>query len=512
MLSVSAPRPRRHPPVFWWWLAASYALWEIVWEVLTPPRRVLCAGAPISHPVGPVRRTAAALAEMAADVLFLAGPFLLVVIALYVTGRDNARVHLMAAVLGFGLVALPEALAVAGEVLRPPAEPSPGCLPEPAPFRVLPVVLSWVVSPLTMVMLAGAAGLRVRPDRGSVLRLCAALGVIAIAVPAVRILPERLAAPPVADDGTSRYALIAAGYLETVNLDTGRVAHEYLPYLGRRTTQINAVAAGRDPGDYVVSVTLRQGRDSWSPRGFVSRIHRLTVDADGQAKLGQALSGKLNGSVDRIVLSPEGRVAYSRRTEGRDRKQATYVGVLGPGVEWRVAAHGFYWKDAHTLVLPDDIHFTGVTHPPKPESVKAWEGAIDVRTPASGPSPAALLVRAPRENGSHTLPHPLPDGRTLRVRKGSYEQPSELHLYEGDRKVTTVLTLTCGEIVSMALDRSGRHLLVGKDNENEPTAGNRPCGGKNHELLRVGLTPTAAGAFPHRVVWRGDTYAGGFAW
>ncbi|TMR15802.1 hypothetical protein ETD86_26425 [Nonomuraea turkmeniaca] len=135
-----------------------------------------------------------------------------------------------------------------------------------------------------------------------------------------------------------------------------------------------------------------------------------------------------------------------------------------------------------------------------------------MRLPASDPPAAAVLVRAPRDSGSHTLPHPLPDGRTLRVRQGSYEQPSELLLYDGDRKVATVLTLSCGEIVSMALDRSGRHLLVGKDNENDSAAGNRPCGGKNHELLRVGLAPTAAGAFPHRVVWRGDTYVGGFTW
>lgn len=512
MLSVSTLGPRRRHPVFWWWLAASYALWEIIWEVLTPPRRVTCAGPPILHPVGPVRRTAAEVAEVVAGVLYLAGPFLLMMIALFVARRDNARVHLTAAVLGFGLVALPEALAVAAEVLRPPMEPPPGCLPDPAPFRVLPVVLAWVVSPLTMILFAGAAGTRVRPDRSSVLRLVAALGMIVLVVQAVRILPERLAAPPVADDGTPRYALLTGGYLETVNLDTGRTAHGYMPYLGRRMTQIEAVAATREPGEYVVSVTLRQGQDTWSPRGFVSRIHRLRVDADGQAKLGQALSGRLNGSVDRIVVSPEGRIAYSRRTEDRDHNQTSYVGVLAPDVEWRAAAYGFYWRDAHTLVLPADIHFTGVTYPPKPELVKAWEGALDVRLPASDPSAAAVLIRAPRDNGSHTLPHPLPDGRTLRVRQGSYEQPSELLLYDGDRKVATVLALSCGEIVSMALDRSGRHLLVGKDNENDSVAGNRPCGGKNYELLRVGLTPTAAGAFPHRVVWRGGTYVGGFTW
>ncbi len=512
MLSVSTLGPQRRHPVFWWWLAASYALWEVIWEVLTPPRRVMCAGPPILNPVGPVRRTVAEVAEAAAGVLYLAGPFLLAMIALFVARRDDARVHLMAAVLGFGLVASPEVLAVAAEVLRPPAEPPPGCLPDPAPFRVLPVVLSWVISPLTMILLAGAAGTRVRPDRGSVLRLVAALGVIVLVVQAVRILPERLAEPPVADDGTPRYALLPGGHLETVNLETGRIAHEYMPYLGRGITQIKAVAATREPGEYVVSVTLRRGQDTWSPRGVVSRVHRLTVDADGQAKLGTALSGKLNGSVDRIVVSPEGRIAYSRRTEDRDHNQTTYVGVLDPDVEWRAAAYGFYWRDAHTLVLPDDIHFTGVTYPPKPELVKAWEGALDVRLPASDPPAAAVLVGAPRDNGSHTLPHPLPDGRTLRVRQGSYEQPSELLLYDGDRKVATVLTLSCGEIVSMALDRSGRHLLVGKDNENDSAAGNRPCGGKNHELLRVGLTPTAAGAFPHRVVWRGDTYVGGFTW
>ncbi len=75
-----------------------------------------------------------------------------------------------------------------------------------------------------------------------------------------------------------------------------------------------------------------------------------------------------------------------------------------------------------------------------------------------------------------------------------------------------MLSLSCGEIVSMALDRSGRHLLAGKDNESDWVAGNRPCGGAEHELLRVGLTPAAGGAYPHRVVWRGGGYVGGFAW
>ncbi|MFI6294618.1 hypothetical protein ACIBEJ_23715 [Nonomuraea sp. NPDC050790] len=586
---MSTLGPRQ--PLFWWWLAATYALWEIVREVLTPRRRVLCAGQPIVEPVGALRRTAAEIAQMLSDVLYVAGPFLLATIALFLARRAQPRVrltaavhaeprvHLMAAVLGFGLVALPEALAIAADVLKPPAEPPPGCLPDPAPFRILPIALSWLISPLTMIMFAGAAGTRVRPDLGSILRLVAALAVLALAVQAVRILPERLAPPPIADDGTPRYALLATGSLETVDLETGRVAHDYWPRMGRRLANIQAVAATGKPGEYVVSVTLRQGRDTWSPRGVISRLHRLTVDADGQAKLGKALSGRLTGNVDRIRVSPTGRVAYSRKTESRDHQTTTYAGVLNPdaltsdapapatltphvlnpdtptpdtptpnapttgaptpnaltpnafapdspapdtpaadvlkadvltrGVEWRVPSYGFYWRDGHTLVLPDDIHFTGVTSPPKPELVKSWEGALDVRKPASEP---AGLVRAPRESGSHTLPHPLPDGRTLRVRQGSYEQPSELLLYDGARKVATVLSLKCGEIVSMAADPSGRHLLVGKDNENDSAAGNRPCGGTGHELLRVALTPAATGAFPHKVVWRGGTYPHDITW
>ncbi|MGW3346556.1 hypothetical protein ACWDA3_24855 [Nonomuraea rubra] len=492
-------------------MAASYALWQIGWEVLAPARRFACAGSPLSNSARSVRRAAAEAAELVAAVLYLAGPFLLAVIALYVARRGHTRVHVMAVAAGFGLVALPEALAVAGELLGPPAEPSPGCPPDPGPFRALPMALAWVVSALALIMLAGA-GTRGRPGRGEVLRLVAALGVIVLVVQAVRLLPGRPAAPPVAADGTPRYALLPGLHLETVNLDTGRVAHQYLPEQRGRITQIRAVAATPQPGEYVVSVTLRQGRDDWSPRGSVSRIHRLTVDADGRAKLGRALSGRLNGDVGRIAVSPGGRVAYSRSTEDRDHNRTAYVGVLGPAAEWQTSPSGFYWRDAHTLVLPDDLHFTGVTYPPKPELVKSWEGGLDVRRPASNPPAAAVLVRAPRNSGSFTLPHPLPDGRTLRVHPGSYEQPSELVLYDGDRKVATVLSLSCGEILSMAVDRSGRHLLVGKDNENGEAAGNRPCGGKDHEVLRVGLTPAAGGAFPHRVVWRGDTYPGGLTW
>ncbi|MEV4170687.1 hypothetical protein [Nonomuraea sp. NPDC049709] len=510
MLSVPIRGPRRAQPVFWWWLAAAYALWELVLPLLDPPRRIVCAGMPTVHRVGPARRAAADVAEVIGDAVYLAGPFLLAAIAVFVARHDGARVPLRVAALGFGLLALPEVLVVVEELLAPPAEPPPGCLPEPTPaaFRILSITLSWVVSPLTLVLPAGAAGTRIRPDRGSVVRLVAAAVAVVLLVPAVRVLPEWLAGPPLADDGTPRYAVLGNGMPETVDLVTGRIADEYLPYLGKRVAQVQAVAATRQPGEYVASVRLARGPDEWSPRGHVSRLHRLTVDADGKAKLGESLTGRLTGIVDRLAVSREGRVAYARRTEGRDRQEQSYAGVLGPRREWPAKTYGLYWRDAHTLALPDDLHVTPLTPGSATGPFEWWEAGIDVRLPPSDPRSTAARVPAPREDGAHTLPLPLPDGRTLRVRHGSYEQRSQLLLYEGDRTVATVLTLDCGDIVSLAVEPSGRHVLIGKDNENDQVAGHNPCGGRDYELLRVSL----AAGFRQEVVWRGDSSVHGLTW
>ncbi|MFI6738498.1 hypothetical protein ACIBI9_36715 [Nonomuraea sp. NPDC050451] len=509
VLSVPIRGPQRVQPVFWWWLAAAYALWEIVLPVLVPPRRIMCGGMPIVHRVSPARRAAADVAEVIGDSLYLAGPFLLAMIAVFAARSDGARVPLRVAALGFGLLALPEALVVAEDLLAPPMEPPPGCLPErepePAVLRILSIALSWVVSPLTVVLLAG---LHVRPDRGSVLRLVAAIVVVVLLVQAVRILPERPVGPPPADDGTPRYAVLGNGMPTTVDLVTGRIAHEYVPHLGTRVAQLQAVAATRRPGEYVAGVRLERGPDEWSTRGFVSRLHRLTVDADGQAKLGEALSGRLTGVVGRVTVSPEGRIAYALSAEGHDNQTQSYAGVLAPHREWPAKAHGLYWRDAHTLALPDDLGTTPLTPGSATGPFQWWEAAIDVRLPPSDPRSTAGRVPAPREAGSHTLPLPLPGGRTLRVRHGSYAERSQLLLYEGERKVATVLTLGCGDIVSLAADPSGRHVLLGKDNENDPTAGNNPCGGASYELLRLSLAP----GFNHKVVWRGESSVHELTW
>jgi hypothetical protein len=465
---------------------------------------------PIMHPVSDARRAAADVAAVIGDVLYSAAPFLLVMIAVFAARQHGARVPLGVAALGLGILALPEALVVVEELLAPPGGPPPGCLPEPPPvlFRILSIALSWIVSPLPLVLLAGMAGAHVRPDRGSVLRLTAAIAVVALLVPAVRILPEWLAGPPVAGDGTPRYAVLGNGMLETVDLPTGRIAHTYMPYLGRRVAQVQEVAATRQPGEYVVSVRLVSGQEEWSPRGVVSRLHRLTVDTDGQAKLGEALTGRLTGMVNHVVVSPAGRIAYTRQTEGRDRQRKSYAGVLDPHREWPTKSSGLYWRDAHTLALPDDLGVTPITPGSATGPFEWWEAAIDVRLPPSDPRSTKGRVPAPREAGGHTLPHPLPEGRTLRVRHGGDEEKSQVLLYEGDRKVATVLTLDCGDVVSLAADPSGRHVLIGKDNQNESVAGYRPCGGTSYELLRLSL----ATGFPHKVVWRGETSVHGLTW
>ncbi|RBQ15003.1 hypothetical protein DP939_38115 [Spongiactinospora rosea] len=497
-------------PEFWWWVAAAYALWEPVGEMLWPPRWVWCAGSREFHPVGPVREAVAEVAERIGDEVWAAGPFLLIVIAVFVRRHQGVRVPLWIAVLGFGLILLPDVLLAVEELLDPPPSPPPGCLPEPRPLwiRVPSIALSWVLSPLTPALLAGMAGAGVRPDRGALWRLGAATVVVLLLAQAARVVPAWLAGPPVADDGTPRYAVLANGWPETLDLSTGRTVHDGPLLPGRGRAPLQAVAATGRPGEYVASVEVRSGRDDWSPRGVISRLHRLTVDAGGRGKLGEALTGRLKGAIDRIVVSPEGRVGYARSTEDRDRQQRSYAGVLGPHREWPAKSYRLYWRDAHTLALPDELGVTSFVPGSPTGPYFWWEAAIDVRLPPSDPRSLKGRVLAPQEAGAHTLPLPLPGGRTLRVRGGGYQDPSQVLLYEGARKVATVLTLPCGDVISMAADPTGRNVLVGKDNGNGRGAGERPCGGTNFEVLRLGLTP----GYPHRTVWRGASSVHDLTW
>ncbi|MDA0637564.1 hypothetical protein OUY22_29510 [Nonomuraea sp. MCN248] len=494
MSDLSRQRPYA---VFWWALAAGAFVWEFVRPLLSPPKRIMCAvRAPVAVPER--RRTAADVAEYAGVLLVDAGPFLLAGLMVLAV-RHGA--HTRAAGLALGVLLAPEALFVLEESLRPPAEPTPGCLPEPSPYRPFLVALHWITSPAALVVLAGIAGARTRPDRGSLWRLAAAVAAVLAAVPLLPLVPplaDRLAGPALSAYGTPRYALAGGGFAHVLDLDQGRVEPAEL-YVGRRVAVVQALAPAGEPGHYYASVVSHG--EAWathySPRGSTSRLHRLRVNAQGDVELGEPVSGRMRGIVHDLAVSPRGRIAYVRNAHvAGDDKQ--FTGVLGPRREWQVQGHSLYWLDEHRLALPGEPQVAGL------------QTALDTRLPP-GDRRALGRAVAPRDGwNTHVLP--LPDGRTLRASGRS------VAIFDGAAPVRTVLTLTCGEVDGMALAPGGRHVLVrGYDASTmphpmtgetpTPDPAKAPCGVTMYELIRADLD-----AGSHTVVWRGDSAGGDLAW
>ncbi|MGI5270945.1 hypothetical protein ACQEUU_17450 [Nonomuraea sp. CA-218870] len=488
---------RRRPyAVFWWALAAGAFVWEFVRPLLFPPRTILC---PVQGPV-PVpepRRTAADVAEHAGVLLVDAGPFLLAGLMVLAV-RHGA--HTRAAGLALGVLLAPEALFFLEELLRPPAEPMPGCLPEPSPYRPALVALHWVTSPAALVVLAGIAGARVRPDRGSLWRLAAAVAAVLVAVPLLPLVPalvDRLAGPALSADGAPRYALAGGGLVHVLDLERGRVEPAQL-YVGRRVAVVRALVPAGEPGHYYASVVSHG--EAWathySPRGSTSRLYRLRVDADGAAELGQPVSGRMKGIVHDLAVSPGGRIAYVRSAHvaGDD---TWFTGVLGPRREWRVQGHSLHWLDQHRLALPSEPQANGET-------------VLDTRLPSADRRALGRAAAPGDEWKAHVLR--LPDGRALRASGRS------VALFDGATQVRTVLTLACGEVDGMALASGGRHVLVrGYDASTmphpmtgetpTPDPARAPCGVTMYELIRADLDTGS-----HTVVWRGDNAGGDLAW
>lgn len=442
---------------FFWWAAALLSLWELlVVPMLAERKRVVCYSA------GPLQFTQPGPAAEAAEFVgawFTVLQPLLLAVAAYWAIKSKGR--LAASGLGLAFALLPAALAEAEEFFSPDKpllwqECLAEQLTQPS-FAVPRLVLAWLISPATMVVLAGIAHAGSRP-RLTDLRNA---GVAAAAILLAALAPGVLIGLPTNDDGTPRYALAGGwGRPYVLDLETGKPVSR-VPGATRVFGGHDLIARDTEPGQYVAAFT--------SPTGRYFRLYRLTMGADGRVTVGERLTPTLEGTVNGLAISAKGRIAYSRMTD-----EGNFVGTLER--EWPASGHGLQWLDTRTLALPS-------------HSVPARTLAVlDVGTGA------IRDIAAPAE---HEFTRPLlalAGGRQVRA----LGWPTRtIVLHEGTRPVRTVLALDCGHIESMALAPTGRHLLVGVDREAEemdrtPLAGLPPCGGPASQLLRIDLESGAA--------------------
>ncbi|GAA0385838.1 hypothetical protein Acor_26760 [Acrocarpospora corrugata] len=447
--------------VFW-----SAAVGLSVWELLVEPmfaevRTVVCSG---GVPFDMARPSLLAeAAEFLGERLALLQPILLALVALWAV---RSRVRIGPAALGLAVAVLPAALAEAGNLLSP--EPPfwwRECLEaqlSPPSFAVPRLVLAWLVSPATMVLLAGIARAGIRP-RLTDLRNA---GIAVVVVGLVALLPGVLSGLPVNADGTPRYVVAGGGIPYVLDLESGEPVSR-LPRATRTYAQASVIVRDAEPGHYVAAFS--------SPLGRYFRLYRMTMGADGRITVGERLTPTLEGMANGLAVSAEGRVAYARMTD-----TASFVGTLER--EWPFSGYGLQWLNAGTLALPSHSVPASTL-----ATLDVGTGVIrDVAAPVEHEFTRPLLV--------------LPGGRQLRV----LGWPARtLVLHEGTRLVRKVLTLDCGHIESLALAPTGRHLLVGVDREAEemdrsPLAGLPPCGGAAAQLLRLDLESGETQVVPGR--------------
>ncbi len=468
---------------FFWWAAVALALWELLVDPLfTETVMVYCTSA-ISLDF-PRPTPAAQVAGFLRDWVGLLEPVLLALTAVWairslprsaaalppgpgnpVSAAVPARgATLLPAALGLTVALLPAALAEAQDLLS--ADPPFAwrmCLEEqiPTPSFVVPrLILSGLLSPAALVRLAALAGASGRPRLTDVRNAALASAAVVLAM----ILPGVLAGPPANADGTPRYVVAGEGQPYVLDLETGEPVSLLRPAT-RHYAQYDLVVRDTEPGHYVAAIS--------SLAGEYFRLYRLSMDADGRITVGERLTPTLKGLANGLTVSPEGHVAYGRITDG-----AEYAGTVER--EWPVSGYRLQWLDARTLLLP--------SHSAPGNTV----AVLDVRTGA------IREIAAPAVQ-EHTRPVlPLPGGRQLRA---TGWPTRTLLLHEGTRLVRKVFAVGCGHIESLALDPTGRHVLVGLDREAEemdrsPLAALPPCGGDPAQLLRLDLETGATRLVP----------------
>ncbi|GGO71956.1 hypothetical protein [Nonomuraea cavernae] len=446
---------------FFWSAAVALSLWELLAEPLFAETvMVTCSSAgPLEWPQ-PV--PAAQVAGFLGDWLGRLQPVLLALTAFWaIRSRPRGGPYAgrggfpLPATLGLALALLPAALVEAEDRL---SADMPFMWQEclnaqmTTPSFVVPrLILAWLLSPTTMVLLAGIVGAGIRPR---LTELRATVLAVAAAVLAV-FLPAALIGLPVNADGTPRYAVAGAGRPYVLDLETGEPV-SLLPQATRTYFQYDLVVRDTEPGRYVAALTSLSGRHF--------RLYRLSMGDDGRITVGERLTPTLEGTVNGLAVSTEGRIAYGRITD-----DARFAGTLER--EWPVSGYRLQWLDTRVLALPEHSVPAGVL------------ATLDVGTGAIGE------VAAPPEHEFTRPILPLPGGRQLRA----LGWPTRtLVLHEGTRLVRKVLTVDCGHIESLALDPTGRHALVGVDREaaemdRSPLAGLPPCGGARSQLLRLDL-------------------------
>ncbi|MFI7450603.1 hypothetical protein ACIBQX_24120 [Nonomuraea sp. NPDC049714] len=437
-----------------WSAAVALSLWELLVEPLFAETvMITCSSAgPLDWPQ-PV--PAAQVAGFLGDWLARLQPVLLALAAFWAIRSRPGGGSSLPATLGLTVALLPAAVAEAEERLSPDMpfmwQECMHAQVAPPSFVVPRVILAWLLSPATMVLLAGIAGAGIRPRPAELRAAGLAVAGVLLAV----FLPAALIGLPVNADGTPRYAVAGMGRPYVLDLDSGEPM-SLLPQATRTYAQYDLIVRDTEPGHYVAALS--------DPSGRHFRLYRLSMGEDGRITVGERLTPTLKGMVNGLAVSAEGRIAYGRTTD-----DGHFAGTLER--EWPVSGFRLQWLDDRSLALPEHSVAAGAL------------ATLDVTTGAIG----ELATPAEHEFAGPVLT--LPGGRQLRA----LGRPARtLVLHEGTRLVRKVLALDCGHIESLVLDPTGRYVLAGVDREaaemdRSPLAGLPPCGGARAELLRVDL-------------------------
>ncbi|MFI6901265.1 hypothetical protein ACIBKY_08390 [Nonomuraea sp. NPDC050394] len=397
------------------------------------------------------------------------------------------------------------------------------CSIDPATFEATPwAEIAWTLAPALLVLFGVRAALDLPRLPWRPIALAAA--VTAIAAFAVFLVRQPPAGPVASrtSDGTPRHVLAITGStLTVVDLDDGGTTRVRAP--DPAFYRFTAVARDVTPGAYLAAVTT-QGDGAFGER--TSRLHRVRMDGEGGATVGDQVGGDLEGWVMDLAVSGTGTIAYSRvlpDPEDSTEVASTVVGLIGQKREWstRAPQHGPYgdgglalhWRDAGTLA------FRAVTAGGRSHIV-----ALDISRPGDDLLAARKLhTFAALTDGSALS---LPGGRVAMWTSDgdSYDETiTVVDLPVKDpphrRPAGVAFSPGCAVVMAYATDPSGRHLLVSVLNADEHGMEGmvRECAEHPGELYRVDLhaSPPAGPAdpaLPRRRVWQGEEPFSAIVW
>ncbi|WP_143043762.1 hypothetical protein [Nonomuraea jiangxiensis] len=302
-----------------------------------------------------------------------------------------------------------------------------------------------------------------------------------------------------------------------MDLATGKILEE-IPSPDGTLTEYATFARDTAPGTYLaVTVERPPGYDPrQSPRGAKSTIHRLTMDAQGVVKVQGTASGEIEGVIRSLAVSPAGEIAYARTTADKKDNLLSFAGVLGTTSEWPVEdPYRLYWSDENTLVFPSRAEPPWTLRTKENgERFIAGGGFLPTREVRTG---AAGKLPVPPDLTSYGMVQ-LPDRRMIWATASPDDSDiMSLVLYDGPTSIGTVYQPPRGKIVSMTLDPTGSHLLVGHEIARSTGTGMDDFT-HDQKLIRIdlrqatGLTTPATStrrdlAFPQQVVWQGNDLA-----